>query len=322
MSGRILDNKSIVIYGAQKLFQQHYGMLSRECKPEYIFMDGSGDSKGLKVIEAVKDIKKLINPFVLIASENRVRILEIRKELDELKIPYDHMIFNTTVVRFTGAILNAMEVYDFVDLSNNCFKFPNTINDNIEIILERYARNCNLKIGTIDIKDKLCIMIFGDNAYCKIGDNNIVVEMTMMIGINGSVEIGDDGMFSRNIVLYQTDQHPIFDISTMKCINNSKKLYIGNHVWVGRNVELMGGTYIDDGSIIGSHAVTSSIFGKNVIIVGCPAKVVRENICWAKDVFGWGRDQHDFSECVDQSALKYLDLNQNDQLGYDGNKGF
>lgn len=42
----------------------------------------------------------------------------------------------------------------------------------------------------------------------------------------------------------QTDHHHIFDQNTYKRINISKDIQIGNHVWVGRDVELLAGASI------------------------------------------------------------------------------
>ena len=68
---------------------------------------------------------------------------------------------------------------------------------------------------------------------------------------------------------------------------------------------MLGGAQIGTGSVIGSNAVTSSQFGKHQIIVGAPAKVIRENIIWSRD-FTRDFNRAPFGECIDKMALEYL----------------
>ena len=147
--------------------------------------------------------------------------------------------------------------------------------------------------------------MLGNNAYCTIGENGSFVDTVINVNTDGAVEIGDECMFSHSIYLAQSDQHYIFDANSRKRLNYPKKIKIGNHVWVGREVELLGGAEIGDNSIVGARSTTSGKFPKNVIIAGCPAKVIKENIIWARDVQK-NSNYNTFDEVTDQSALKYL----------------
>lgn len=88
-------------------------------------------------------------------------------------------------------------------------------------------------------------------------------------------------------------------------MNYSKDIIIGNQVWLGQRVTLLGGAQIGTGSIVGTSAVVSGRFGGHQVIVGVPARCVRENVCWSKDDTDYF-DRSCFMECKSQEALKYL----------------
>lgn len=56
----------------------------------------------------------------------------------------------------------------------------------------------------------------------------------------------------------------------------SKPVIIGNHVWIGDGVCVMPGVTIGDNVIIGANAVVTHNFPPNVVIAGCPAKIIKE----------------------------------------------
>lgn len=51
---------------------------------------------------------------------------------------------------------------------------------------------------------------------------------------------------------------------------------IGNRVWLGRNVAVMPGVSIGDGSVIGANSVVTKDIPPNSFAVGSPAQVIRK----------------------------------------------
>ena len=83
------------------------------------------------------------------------------------------------------------------------------------------------------------------------------------------------------------------------------KLRIGNDVWIGQNAIILPGAGIGRNSIVGAGTVTSGQFGENLIIAGCPARVIRKQVCWSReDTAYFSYDT--LEECASQEALKYL----------------
>lgn len=56
----------------------------------------------------------------------------------------------------------------------------------------------------------------------------------------------------------------------------SKRVVIGNDVWIGEGVCILSGVSIGTGSIIGAHAVVTSDVEPYSIVVGTPAKLIRK----------------------------------------------
>lgn len=68
------------------------------------------------------------------------------------------------------------------------------------------------------------------------------------------IELGQDVMIGRNVVIYDSDHHAIQNANA-KVINPDKPVRIGDHVWLAANVTVLKGTDIGSGCVAGSHAV-------------------------------------------------------------------
>lgn len=123
----------------------------------------------------------------------------------------------------------------------------------------------------------------GNDIKIVIGKNS---SFTQICHINAqedgsSIVIGENCMFSNHIIVRTSDSHPIIDITTGERINKAEDIKIGNHVWIAPNTKIMKGSEIADGCIIGSDTTISKEFKTpNCLIVGRPAKIVRENVSW------------------------------------------
>lgn len=117
----------------------------------------------------------------------------------------------------------------------------------------------------------------------KIGDNTTIYGKMHMACTEGcTVSIGNDCMFSTEVVLRTGDSHSIID-ETGSRINKAKDIIVGNHVWFGNKTTILKGVVIGDNSIVATGAVVTSPFLKsNIIIAGNPSRVVKENINWLR----------------------------------------
>ena len=163
--------------------------------------------------------------------------------------------------------------------------------DNNEILIEK-----NLFIGS-----KLIITIgrihknFGpiSNTKVTIGKNSSIGSCTIITyNSNSKISIGENCMFAFNTFLFNTDAHPIINKETNQIINKVKNMKIGNHVWIGANVNILKNSIIPDDSIIGLGSVVSGDYSQKgsgkwgYIIAGNPAKIIRDNITWNENGSG------------------------------------
>lgn len=93
--------------------------------------------------------------------------------------------------------------------------------------------------------------------------------------------IGEDCMFSHDIIIRTTDSHGIY--CGEQRINHGQDVEIGDHVWVGMQCLILKGANIPSGTVVGARCiVTKSTFDPNTIIVGAPAKSVKTNVVWRR----------------------------------------
>lgn len=60
-----------------------------------------------------------------------------------------------------------------------------------------------------------------------------------------------------------------------ECPGDSQKLVIGNDVWIGSRVTLIGAISIGNGAIIGAGAVVNRDIPPYAVVVGVPGKIIR-----------------------------------------------
>lgn len=174
---------------------------------------------------------------------------------------------------------------------------------NIENVTDwQIGKNAKVEIGNKGSFNGGGIICLYENAVLKIGKEfSINGNYRIVLSSNTSIFIGEDCMFSWDICMRSNDGHSIFDVTTGKNINSSysisksRKIIVGNHVWVGERVEILYNAYIGDGSIIGAMSLVKDKVPNNCIAVGIPVKVIRKNIAWCRqegieDIMVCGRE--------------------------------
>jgi phosphonate metabolism protein (transferase hexapeptide repeat family) len=83
-----------------------------------------------------------------------------------------------------------------------------------------------------------------------------------------------------------------------------RKVEIGNDVWLGHNVVIMGNITIGDGAVIGSSSVVTKDIPPFAIAVGNPARVIRyrfdeKTIRALQDIAWWDWDNEKIKSAID-----------------------
>jgi acetyltransferase-like isoleucine patch superfamily enzyme len=86
------------------------------------------------------------------------------------------------------------------------------------------------------------------------------------------VRIGDNTILAPNVSILDHDRHEIVPGAQMY----HGPVVIGNNVWLCRNVCVMPGVTIGDGSVIGANSVVTKDIPAGVFAAGLPAKVIKQ----------------------------------------------
>ncbi len=149
------------------------------------------------------------------------------------------------------------------------------------------------------------IVMNGDNNYCSIkatrhrfirhttfgmenggiitfgGGISVYRNLNVVAKAGKRVDVGDECMFARDIIVRNDDGHTILDATTKEILNAPENIKIADKVWVGTRSMVLKGAEVSEGSIIGAMSLVNKKFKeKNIIIAGVPAKKVKENVMW------------------------------------------
>jgi len=160
------------------------------------------------------------------------------------------------------------------------------------------SKTCKLRDTTIRISGKNNIVelrnhtnfreveieVAGNDCHLIIDENTIIGKNTYISLKEKNVKliIGKNTMISRNAKIMTSDGHDI--LCNGKRINFAKDIIIGDGVWIADNVTILKGVTIGNESILGMNSTITRDVPNNVIVVGNPAKIIKENISWTKEL--------------------------------------
>jgi len=152
------------------------------------------------------------------------------------------------------------------------------LGDNISLIRCQLVAHPN---GSITVtRDSVLRGAIGANpsTHIKIGSVRCAWPVSIR-SVGADITIGDDCLFS-DVTICSSDFHYLFDEKNT-VLNPPKPVFIGNHVWLARQVMVLKGSVIEDNAVLGARSmVTGTTIPTGCLAVGQPAKVVRENITW------------------------------------------
>ncbi len=104
--------------------------------------------------------------------------------------------------------------------------------------------------------------------------NYCIVNPGVRVSSADKITIGDSCMLAMNCYLSDADwhdlQHRIFAPGA------TAPILLGNNVWIGDSALVCKGVSIGDNSVVGAWSVVTKDVPANVVIVGNPARIVRD----------------------------------------------
>lgn len=115
------------------------------------------------------------------------------------------------------------------------------------------------------------ITIHGDDTMVR---NSFLVSGGCYINAGNGLEIGEGTIWSFNVVII-TVGHDFWDLSIDP--NKGQKVCIGKNSWIGANSTICPNVILGERTIVGANSVVTKSFPEgNVVIAGCPARVIRK----------------------------------------------
>lgn len=145
--------------------------------------------------------------------------------------------------------------------------------DNNKILIKA---NCKIDGGVIQIKSNNCVISTGEGTTS--GGNYFLVNEPQK-----KITIGKDCMLSHDIEIRCGDSHSIICRKTKRRINYGEDVTIGNHVWIGTSAKILKGAIMQDNCIVGMRSIVTGVVKKDTIVVGSPAREIRQNITWTRE---------------------------------------
>lgn len=115
------------------------------------------------------------------------------------------------------------------------------------------------------------IIIF-NNGVLKMG--NSFINSHCKIRCHNRITIGDRCAISHDFTIMDSNAH------TINSQKKTSEVVIGDHVWIGTRVTILPGVHIGNGAVIGAGTVVTRDIPSNSLAVGCPARVIKENVDW------------------------------------------
>ncbi len=118
-------------------------------------------------------------------------------------------------------------------------------------------------------------------ARLELGDRFTITAQSAIV-CHHAVSIGAGTLFSWEILVMDTDFHPLTDAGGTR-LNPDAPVVIGNDVWVGCRATILKGAHIPDGTVVAATSlVTRSFTEPRTLVGGSPATVLRRDVRWAR----------------------------------------
>jgi len=215
----------------------------------------------------VKKILALIHPYYLFKYKTNIVLSRIRYSGAFPMRLEDSWVVKTSI-SFFG---NNHEI-----IGNNCHLHNSEIllqGEGHRLIIEKNVQLFNVRII---IKGKNNTVFIGKGTTFGGGD-------IIHGGENLSIHFGENCLIANGVGFWSTDTHSIMiKGGGPEPLNKPSSIFIGNHVWIGKDATVLKGVRIGDDAVIGMKALVTKDIAPETINVGIPTHPVRKGVTWSR----------------------------------------
>ena len=107
---------------------------------------------------------------------------------------------------------------------------------------------------------------------------NMTAESTIVCA--KEIRFGDDCLLSWDILVMDTDEHPLYDMENQR-INPDKPILVGDHVWIGCKCVLLKGAEVPSHTVLAAGTLLKTTFaGEHQVIGGNPPSILKRDVRW------------------------------------------
>ena len=130
----------------------------------------------------------------------------------------------------------------------------------------------------------------------SIGSGTVIRNARIFLD-QAELTVGEDNLWSDQIIVQTNDQHGIFSLDSDSFIGTGQRATVfEDHVWIGRRSLILPDVRVGRGSVIGAGSVVTRDVEPFSVAAGNPAKAIRKNATWSRSPKALSRKEREWIE--------------------------